>query len=78
MQSIKTAIREAGLPEHYSSHATRHSYAVHLLDKTGNLAYVQQQLGHSNIATTSIYLSVLPDKNGILANMIDADENFDE
>ncbi len=75
MQSITTAIKEAGLPEHYSAHATRHSYAVHLLDKTGNLAFVQQQLGHTNIATTSIYLAVLPDKNGILANLIDADED---
>ena len=78
MQSIKVAIREAGLPEHYSAHATRHTFAVHTLDKTGNLAYVQQQLGHSNIATTSIYLAVLPDKNGILANLFDKDETFDE
>jgi len=74
MTSITKAFQAAGLPEHYTSHATRHTYAVHLLDKTNNLAFVQQQLGHANIATTSIYLSVLPDKNGTLANMIDDED----
>ncbi len=78
MKSITAGFKVAGLPEHYTSHACRHTYAVHLLDKTGNLAYVQQQLGHSNLTTTSLYLAVLPNKNGILANMIDEDEDFDE
>lgn len=37
-------------------HALRHSYAIELLRKTGNVRYVQKQLGHSSLATTQIYL----------------------
>lgn len=49
----KAAVRRAGLPKELSIHCARHSIAVHLLRKTGNLRQVQKQLGHSSPATTA-------------------------
>lgn len=52
-QSVKVAMQEAGLPEDYSVHSLRHTLAVYLLEKTGNLRAVQKQLGHSSPAVTA-------------------------
>ena len=52
-QLWKKAIRRAGLPRELSIHCARHTIAVHLLKKTGNLRFVQKQLGHSSPATTA-------------------------
>lgn len=40
-------------------HAFRHSYAIHLLRRTQSIKYVQNQLGHSSLATTEIYLKFM-------------------
>lgn len=49
----KASIKRAGLPPELSIHSARHTLAVHLLKKTGNLRQVQKQLGHSSPATTA-------------------------
>jgi integrase len=49
----KRAINRASLPKELSIHSARHTIAVHLLKKTGNLRQVQKQLGHSSPATTA-------------------------
>ena len=49
----KRSVKLAGLPEELSIHSARHSMAVHLLKKTGNLRQVQKQLGHASPATTA-------------------------
>ena len=49
----KRSIELAGLPDELSIHSARHTIAVHLLKKTGNLRHVQKQLGHSSPATTA-------------------------
>ena len=49
----KRSIKLAGLPEELSIHSARHTIAVHLLKKTGNLRQVQKQLGHASPATTA-------------------------
>ena len=72
-KSFKEAINAAGLRNKLSIHSARHTYATFLLKDSGNLRYVQQQLGHSNISMTSIYASILPEENGKLANMISRD-----
>jgi len=53
MQVWKAAVKRAGLPKELSIHSARHTLAVHLLRKTGNLRQVQKQLGHANPATTA-------------------------
>ena len=49
----KRAIHLAGLPEELSIHSARHTLAVQLLKKTGNLQQVQKQLSHASPATTA-------------------------
>ena len=68
--SFKQAVKAAGLREDLTIHSARHTYATLLLEKTGNIRYVQKQLGHSSLNITSLYADILPEKNGILANMI--------
>ena len=73
MKSFKVAVLESGLPDHYSIHCTRHTYALFSLHDTKNLKYVQKQLGHSNIGMTALYADILPEENGKLANLISRD-----
>ncbi|MFC1513611.1 tyrosine-type recombinase/integrase [candidate division KSB1 bacterium] len=50
---------KAGLPEHYSAHSARHSYAVRLLKSSGNnLRLVMKQLRHASVVTTTVYADV--------------------
>lgn len=47
-------------------HAWRHSYAIFVLRKTGNVEFLRQQLGHANLKTTGVYLrhsDFTPEKN---------------
>lgn len=73
MKSFKVAIEEAKLPDYYSIHSARHTYATFLLHDTQNLRYVQRQLGHANISMTALYSGILPEENGVLANKISRD-----
>jgi site-specific recombinase XerD len=52
-QAWKAAVSRAGLPTELSVHSARHTLAVHLLKKTGNLRQVQKQLGHASPAVTA-------------------------
>jgi integrase/recombinase XerD len=70
MKSFKESIIQSGLRNTLSIHCARHTYATFLLDETGNLAHVKKQLGHENIAMTSIYADVLPDMNTRLVNQM--------
>jgi len=68
--SFKQAVREAKLRDDLTIHSARHSYATLLLHKTGNLRFVQHQLGHASINMTSLYADILPEENGRLANKL--------
>lgn len=81
MKSFKRATEDAGLisgyndngePVYYSIHSARHTYATFLLHDTLDLNYVKEQLGHANIAMTSLYSGILPEDRG-KANMISRD-----
>jgi integrase/recombinase XerC len=48
----------AGIEKNISVHGLRHTFATSLLERTGNLALVQQSLGHRHISTTTIYAHV--------------------
>lgn len=51
----------AGVPKRNNYHMARHSFATHLLRASkGNLIFVRDQLGHSSIKVTEIYLHLIP------------------
>jgi site-specific recombinase XerD len=54
------AVERANLPKELSIHSARHTMAVHLLKRTGNLRQVQKQLGHSSPATTANLYADVP------------------
>lgn len=51
-EAMKLVLAAAGLPS-YTPHSLRHARAVLLFEETGDLQYVQRQLGHSSILVTS-------------------------
>jgi len=57
-KQFKEAIINAGLPDHYSIHFCRHTFATYLLASTKNLRLVQKQLRHSSPSVTAVYADV--------------------
>lgn len=46
----------AGLPDSITTHSLRHRYACYLLNNGVDIAVIRDQLGHSSIQVTSLYL----------------------
>lgn len=60
---FKRTAAKAGLPEYYSIHCLRHTYACQLYKASNhNLRLVQKQLGHSKSKTTEVYADVMDDE----------------
>ena len=53
--AFHTALQESGNNKRASVHTLRHSWATHLLEARVNLRLIQEWLGHSSPATTSVY-----------------------
>jgi site-specific recombinase XerD len=59
LHRIKRIGANAGLGR-MSPHTLRHCYAISLYAIAGDIRFVQDQLGHSSVTTTSIYARTKP------------------
>ena len=58
--SFKKMLQVSGIRLHLTPHSLRHTFAINLyIASKGDIRLVQDQLGHSSVKTTQIYLSLL-------------------
>lgn len=53
--AFRAALKQSGINKRASVHTLRHSWATHLLEAGVHLRLIQEYLGHSSPATTSVY-----------------------
>ncbi len=70
-QAFRAALKDSRLNKRASVHTLRHSWATHLLEAGVNLRLIQEWLGHSSPATTSVYTHLTAKAEQLGAQAID-------
>lgn len=69
---IAQILKRAGLPDHFTPHSLRHTYATLMLSNGATIQYVQQQLGHRSIQlTVDLYGSWAQQGNATIPDKLD-------
>lgn len=61
---FQRAAKKAGLPSGYTLYGLRHSRCIYLMEWLGEseLTYISQQMGHSSLDVTKVYVHCIPSK----------------
>ena len=70
---IRQFAKKAGL-NGFHTHTMRHKFATDLLERGANIKQVQELLGHDNLATTEVYLSVTEKGKRDAINLLDQEK----
>lgn len=73
---IRQFARKAGLDD-FHTHTMRHKFATDLLERGANIKQVQELLGHENLATTEVYLSITNKGLREAVSLLDEDKKLD-
>lgn len=68
INDIWTEVAEIAGVEGRTPHSARHAMGKHIMEKTGNVAAVQRQLGHKNAAYSMQYSRITADELGEVIN----------
>ncbi len=62
-RNLKIAAGIAKIQKHVTMHISRHSFAFHMKQKSGNISAIKDSLGHSSTLITERYLQALDDES---------------
>jgi site-specific recombinase XerD len=69
---INEALQKTSIKKQASMHTLRHSFATHLMEDGIDIRSIQQQLGHSDLRTTMVYLHVAQIKPRAIHSPLDS------
>ena len=73
--ALDATLRKAGIKTPATLHTLRHCFATHLLEDGYSLFQIKEMLGHSSLASTTIYLHLANTTAGVISP---ADKPFDK
>jgi len=68
---LRTACKKVNIKKKIGLHTLRHSFATHILERGGDLRYIQVLLGHSSPKTTAIYTHITSKGMGDIKSPLD-------